>query len=190
MIEALASFDQEIFLTLNSWNAEWLNPVMIWFSKEIIWVPFVAFILSLAYRQLGQKSFFIFLLFLCLTVVASDTTSSYLLKNIFKRLRPCKVEELKHAMNVFGQKCGGRFGFVSSHAANSISILAFSFLALKIKNPKIYWLWLLPLIVGYSRIYLGVHFPGDVLGGIMVGGLWGATLALFFKSHESWGKST
>ncbi|MBA2404234.1 MAG: phosphatase PAP2 family protein, partial [Bdellovibrionales bacterium] len=88
-----------------------------------------------------------------------------------------------------GQKCGGRFGFVSSHAANSFAILSFSFLALKFKPRYFHFMWLLAILVGYSRIYLGVHFPGDIAGGMLVGILWGFTLGIFFRHQKSWGQS-
>jgi undecaprenyl-diphosphatase len=193
VIETLSSIDQKLFLVMNSWNATWLNPLMAFFSSQIIWIPFIVLILYVAFKQLEKKSFYIFLLFIILAIIASDVTSSYLLKNIFQRLRPCRVAEIKAVMNNFKQKCGGRFGFVSSHAANSFSILVFSFLVLEFKSLKIHFLWLIPLIVGFSRIYLGVHYPGDVLGGIVVGVTWGAALAMIFKnriqtSSSSWSK--
>lgn len=189
MINALSGIDQKLFLIINSWHTAWLNPVMVFFSSQIVWLPLVVLILVMAFKQLQRNSFYLFILFLILTIIASDVTSSYVLKNIVQRLRPCRVPELKAVMNFFGQKCGGRFGFVSSHAANSICILVFSYLALKVKSPKFHWLWLLPAIVCWSRIYLGVHYPGDILGGLMVGSMWGMIFAGFFKGHESWGKS-
>lgn len=189
MIENLSSIDQKLFLVINSWHTTWLNPLMVFFSSQLIWLPFVIFILFISFKQLDRKSFYIFVLFLLLAVIASDVTSSYLLKNIVQRLRPCRVSEIKAVMNNFGQKCGGRFGFVSSHAANSLCILVFSFLVLKFKSRMFYLIWLIPIIVSFSRIYLGVHYPGDVVGGMLVGTTWGILLAMFFKNRESWSKS-
>jgi len=188
VIEVLTSYDQELFLIMNSWHSLWLNPVMVFFSSQLIWLPFVLILLFFAFKELDRKSFYLFLLFLFLTIIATDITSSYLLKNIFERMRPCRLTELKPLINNFGQRCGGKFGFVSSHAANSCAILAFSFGVLKFKSPKFYLIWLLPLIVSFSRIYLGVHYPGDVLGGIVVGVSWGMILAMFYKNHKSWGE--
>ena len=189
MIETLSALDKELFLALNSWHATWLNPIMVFFSSQIIWLPMIALLLYVAFKKLDQKSFIIFLLFMILTVIASDVTSSYVLKNIVQRLRPCRVPEIKEIFNNFGQKCGGRFGFVSSHAANSVCILVFSFLALKIKSIMLQALWLLPLLVCFSRIYLGVHYPGDILGGVLVGTFWGSLLAWCFISRDSWSKT-
>ena len=184
MIESLNQIDHKLFFILNSWHADWLNSSMVLFSGQAIWLPFVVIILLLAFKQLGRTSFFVFLLFLVLAIIASDVTSSYLLKNLVQRMRPCRISELKLLINDFGQKCGGKFGFVSSHAANSFCIMIFSFSILQIKSKALHLLWFLPLIVSYSRIYLGVHYPGDIVGGILVGSTWGLVLAWYFKNQS------
>lgn len=179
MIDALLAFDRSLFLTLNSLHQSWLNPLMTFFSGQLVWLPVIALILYVAFQHLERKSFHFFVLFLLLTLIASDVTSSYIIKNIFDRLRPCREIDLKPLIYKFGQKCGGKFGFVSSHAANTFAILSFSILVF----PKIKWLhylWILPIIVSYSRIYLGVHYPGDVFGGILVGVFWASVLAGIF----------
>lgn len=162
---------------------------MVFVSSQIVWVPFIALIIFLAFQQLEKKSFYLFLGFILLALMASDVTSSYLLKNIFQRLRPCRIAEIKSLINNFGQKCGGKFGFVSSHAANSICLLVFSFAVLKFKTNKRQLLWLLPVVVGFSRIYLGVHYPGDIVGGFIVGSFWGITMAWFFNNRKLWGQT-
>lgn len=189
MIEKLSLIDKELFFLINSWNTTWLNPFMVFISGQIIWVPFIGLILYFAYTKNEKKTFSLFILFMLLGLIASDVTSSYILKNIVQRLRPCRVAEIKALINNFGQKCGGRFGFVSSHAANSIFLLIFSFIVLEFKSKRVYFLLIIPLLVGLSRIYLGVHYPGDVLGGIFVGTFWGIILAGFFKHRQTlWSK--
>lgn len=184
MIEALATFDRSLFLFINSLNATWLNPFMVFLSGQIVWVPLIVLIMWFAFKTLDRTSLWIFLLFIVLVIIASDVSSSYLTKNLVQRLRPCRLAELKPLINRFGQKCGGKFGFVSSHAANSLSILVFSFLALKPKNKVFHLLWLLPLVVSYSRIYLGVHYPGDILGGMIMGAFWAWLLSKIFASRR------
>jgi undecaprenyl-diphosphatase len=181
VLEALSTLDRNLFFLINSWNTGWLNPVMVFLSGQIIWLPLIGIMVWTAFTQLNRRSFGIFFLFLLLALVASDVTSSYLLKNIVQRLRPCRVPEIKALIINFGQKCGGRFGFVSSHAANSFCLMSFAFLALELKSSKYYWLWLLPLFVSISRIYLGVHYPGDIIGGIIIGGTWAWIFSKFFK---------
>lgn len=156
---------------------------MVFFSGQLVWLPFILGLLWLAFKKLERNSFYLFILFLLLAVIASDVTSSYVLKNLVQRMRPCRLAELKPLINDFGQKCGGRFGFVSSHAANSFAILIFSFTVLKLKVLSFHLIWLLPLLVSYSRIYLGVHYPGDIAGGMLVGLGWGYFLARCFLSR-------
>lgn len=189
MIEYFSLIDQKLFLIINSWHADWLNPIMVLFSGQLIWVPFLILVFAIAFKKLNRKSFFLFMLFLVLALIASDVTSSYVLKNIVQRLRPCRIPELKALIFSFGQKCGGRFGFVSSHAANSVCVLMFSTIALRIKSRAFHCLWLLPLLVSFSRIYLGVHYPGDILGGMFVGLMWGSLMAIIFRNQKLWGQS-
>lgn len=181
MLEALSNLDRNLFLFINSWNAGWLNSIMVFFSGQALWIPLIGLVIWMARKQLDRRSFGIFFLFLLLGIVASDVTSSYLLKNLVERLRPCRLPELKVLTNQFGQKCGGKYGFVSSHAANSICLMSFAFLVLEMKSWKYYCLWLLPVMVSFSRIYLGVHYPGDIIGGLVVGFFWAYMLAKFFK---------
>ncbi|MFP5386280.1 MAG: phosphatase PAP2 family protein [Bacteriovoracia bacterium] len=153
------------------------------FSGQVVWVPFIGFFFWHCYKTKGRSSTLYFGLFLLLAIVASDVTSSYILKNIVNRLRPCREVDLKPLIYSFGQKCGGKYGFVSSHAANSIALLFFSLKTLHL--GKWSWaLWLIPFIVSFSRIYLGVHYPGDILGGAVVGILWGYTFSYFYNSYQ------
>lgn len=179
MMNILNKLDQNLFLWLNGFHAESLNPVMVFLSGQFIWLPFIAFFIWKGKTSLDRKSFGLFLFFMALTLMLSDVTSSYILKNIFTRLRPCRVEELKTIIYSFGQKCGGKFGFVSSHAANSSALVLFCLSVLHLpKNFR--WLWVLPIIVGLSRIYLGVHYPGDIMGGVLVGVFWSKVMVGLF----------
>lgn len=147
------------------------------FSGQTLWIPFIGYFFWFSFRKNGKEATLYFALFLILALVASDVTSSYLLKNLTDRLRPCREIDLKPLIYSFGQKCGGKYGFVSSHAANSVALVLFSIRSLKFEKKWIYFLWIIPAIVAYSRIYLGVHYPGDVIGGILVGTIWGWTFS-------------
>ena len=184
MIEGLAHFDRSLFLFLNTFHHPWLDPLMTFLSGQLVWVPLLGYFLWLYYKQQGTNGSLYFLLFMLLALAASDVTSSYILKNLFHRLRPCREEELLSLLHLFGQKCGGKYGFVSSHAANSICVIAFSFKALK-QRPKLFHLtWIAPVFVSISRIYLGVHYPGDILGGLLVGIIWGLFLGTTLRSYQ------
>jgi undecaprenyl-diphosphatase len=181
VIQLLQSLDLALFLKINSWHADFLNPVMVFLSGQVLWLPLIGFMLFLAKKNLSNRSFGIFVLFLILSIIATDVTSSYIFKNIFQRLRPCRVAEIASLIHQFGQKCGGRFGFVSSHAGNSIAIISFAVFSLGLKEKKYWPLWILPILVSYSRIYLGVHYPGDILGGFIIGLMWGTIFSRIFS---------
>lgn len=184
MIELLHSIDQSIFLTINSWHIESLNSLMVFVSGQLLWVPLIGGIIYLGWKQLTPKQFGVFILFLFLTLIATDVTSSYIVKNLVQRLRPCRLEELQPLIYQFGQKCGGRFGFVSSHAGNSLALISFAVFSLGLTAKKFWPLWLLPMLVSYSRIYLGVHYPGDILGGFLIGLMWSLVFAGLFKKNS------
>lgn len=184
MTESLQAIDRSLFLLLNSFHSTWLDPVMVFFSGQAIWIPFIGYFFWHSYRHVGKRTTLYFALFLLLALIASDVTSSYILKNITNRLRPCRELDLKPLIYSFGQKCGGKYGFVSSHAANSIALVLFSIRSLKFEKKWIYLLWIVPFIVAYSRVYLGVHYPGDILGGALVGIFWGFVFSSFFRSVQ------
>lgn len=184
MIEWLNSLDRSFFLILNSFHSTWLDPIMVFFSGQAIWAPFIGYFFWHSYKKNGKSATLIFGLFLVLALVASDVTSSYLIKNLVNRLRPCREIDLKPLIYSFGQKCGGKYGFVSSHAANSIALVLFSIRALQIERKIACLLWSIPVIFAYSRIYLGVHYPGDILGGAIIGTFWGYCFSVFYRSAQ------
>lgn len=184
MLESLKALDTAAFMLLNSFHFSWLNNVMGFLSGQILWFPLVFFFFYRAHQDSGKKWALTFGLFLLLALICSDITSSYLFKNLTHRLRPCRELILQPLIYQFGQKCGGKFGFVSSHAANSLTLIWFSFLTLKFEKKSLYLFLLLPFFVGYSRIYLGVHYPGDVVGGWLVGVFWGTILAWMFNHTQ------
>jgi undecaprenyl-diphosphatase len=181
MTEWLIATDRSLFLLFNSFHSIWLDPIMVTLSGQMIWIPLVGYFLYRAYSLHGLKVFMLFGLFLFLTLTATDVTSSYIIKNIFNRLRPCRELDLKPLIYSFGQKCGGKFGFVSSHSANSFALIFFSLRTLTPRRAH-FIIWLVPFLVSYSRVYLGVHYPGDILGGIWVGLIIAYIFSELFKS--------
>jgi undecaprenyl-diphosphatase len=167
----LIKLDQSLFIYLHQKNFTFLNDFMTFMSSKSIWIPLLIPLMFFAWKREYKKHFIFFLLFLSMTLALSDITSSYLLKNVFNRLRPCRDIELASFIIKFGQRCGGKFGFVSSHASNSLALIIYFARTLQLKNLW-FLIYIFPLVIGYSRIYLGVHYPGDVLGGFLVGLLW------------------
>ena len=169
MIEFLNQIDSSLFLFLNSLHIGWLDPIMIFISGKFTWIPFYLVLLFLIIRQYRWQSLVI-LLFITVLISLSDQLSVRAFKLVFERPRPCHEPDLQPLIHLAKGSCGGAFGFVSSHAANSFALAGFIWFLLKPAFPKIgFVLFPWAAIVAYSRIYLGVHYPGDILVGAALG---------------------
>jgi undecaprenyl-diphosphatase len=166
MIEILLKWDTQLFLFLNGLHSPVWDPIMIFASGKLTWLPLYLLLIFFIARKYGWKAIW-WLLAIALVVVAADQVSVVLFKNALQRLRPCHTPELQNLIHLVG-KCGGQFGFVSSHAANTFGVATFLSLVFS-KRWVTLSLLLWAVFVSYSRIYLGVHFPGDVLCGAIIG---------------------
>lgn len=190
MVENLVEFDQHLFLKLNQWASPAFDPVMLFLSGWIPWVLFlVLFLFLTGYRSgkiLSQRNLII-VIGLTATWILSDMVSVHLFKDIFERLRPCHEPSIADQVRLVAESCGGQYGFVSSHASNSFSLAIFSALIIRRKWFTIcVFIW--ALTISYSRIYLGVHYPGDILCGLLLGLFIGVIIYNFlslFTRHSS-----
>jgi len=164
----LLQLDSQLFLAINGWHNETWDGIMWWISGKTTWWPFYLFLLSfMAWKKKWQL--LPMLLFIILVITLADQTSVHFFKNVIQRLRPCHEPALEGFVHLVNNKCGGKFGFISSHAANTFGLALLTLLWIKERwftALMITW----ALLVAYSRVYLGVHYPADVL----VGGIWGA----------------
>ncbi|MBM3452606.1 MAG: phosphatase PAP2 family protein [Bacteroidetes bacterium] len=178
MIEWFENIDHQIVLFINGLNTPVLDQIMWQISSRIIWIPFYILLLIIIYSKNGLKISLIFLFVVSILVFLTDFLSVHAFKDVFLRYRPSHNLILKSKLHLFlmpdGQiYSGGLYGFISSHAAN-FSALS-SFFILVQSNLKRKWIYFIPLIlVGFSRIYLGVHYLSDVL----VGYIFGAAMAI------------
>lgn len=167
MIESIKKWDEDLFLFLNSFHWDWLDPVIFQATKTITWIPLFAFLIYKIYKADPKNSWWVFG-GVFLTILISDQLTSGLMKPFFERLRPCHDPRWEGLIHNYG-RCGGLYGFVSSHAANSFGLAVFLNRKLKGKMKGLRWLYLYAFFVSYTRIYLGVHYPWDILIGAAIG---------------------
>ena len=179
MIEFLSNIDTNFFLLLNGINSPFWDTVMWHVSGKLTWVPLYLVIIYFIFRKYRWKTLWI-LIAIAVVVTLADQFSVHFFKNVFERLRPCHNPDIKELVHVVNGKCGGKFGFVSSHAANTFGVATFLLMLFRIR-----WFGLAILlwaaVVSYSRIYLGVHYPGDVLVGSLLGVLIGWVVWKLFE---------
>ena len=169
MLETILNFDTNLFVFLNGLHNSTFDTIMYWVSDRYFWIPFYGFLVYLLYRNYGIKQASILTVLIIITFALANTLSVEAFKNVFHRLRPCHNLDLIN-VHLVNEHCGGQWGFVSSHASNvfGLATMIFFFLSKKIKYIGIgIFLW--AALVSYSRIYLGVHYPLDIIGGGVLG---------------------
>jgi undecaprenyl-diphosphatase len=170
ILEELIHIDKELFVFLNNLGSEPFDAFWLIITKQLHWSPFFVAVFYLLQRKLGWKNLGIIILFLAVLITFTDQITN-LFKNYFQRLRPCNDEEISGIIRIV--KDSETFSFFSGHASNSMATTTFVFLIIRKFYKHTYLLFLFPLIFAYSRIYLGLHFPGDILTGYLFGAICG-----------------
>lgn len=176
IIEFLNGIDHSLLLAINGWNAPWADTLMWWVSDRWVWVPFYVLLAGMVIRRFGWRNGLVVLLFTGALITLADQTCSHFLRPIFCRLRPANIENpISPLVHIVNDYRGGSYGFPSCHAANTFSLALF--LSLCFANRRFTALMMAwSLLVCYSRSYLGVHYPGDLLFGASVGAFYAVAL--------------
>ncbi len=182
MIEKIKDLDTQLFLYLNEKHNQFFDPIMYWASHKWFWVPFYAFLVFVIIKEFKKKSIYV-LLAIGFLITICDQTASHLIKNMVKRLRPSHEPSLQNIIHLSEAGPGGQYGFISSHSANAFGLAIFLILMLPkkynwLKTTLFFW----AVLVAYSRIYNGVHYPSDVIVAMLLGILYGYLVA--FLLHK------
>ena len=178
---ALGEIDKALFLILNGFHNSCFDIVMQFASNRFAWIPLYILLLWLIIKTFKKKSIIIVLSIVF--IIALSDQFSVMIKNMVLRPRPCHNEMLAQQIHINGN-CGGYFGFVSSHAANTFALALFlSFLLRRKYNyfPPLIFSW--AVFVSYSRIYNGVHYPFDIISGALLGLLISFSIYTVVKSY-------
>ncbi len=171
MFELLKVIDTKLFLFFNGSHTPFMDSFMGAMSDKYVWIPFYILLLFFIWKKVGAKIWMV-ILSVAILITVSDRISVLFFKNVFQRYRPCHNILLQGKVALINGQCGGLYGFVSSHAANTFAFAVFMMLFFRRKDFAIcMYIW--ASLVSYSRIYAGVHYPLDVIGGMMVGVLLG-----------------
>lgn len=178
MLEKIQQLDTNLLVYLNGLGSETYDPFWLIITNQLYWTPFFLLLFYLIYKKVGGKQTLYLLLFIAVLITFTDQTTN-LFKYTFQRLRPCNTPELKGVIReVMSRKS---YSFFSGHAANTMAVATFLYFVLRRYFKYLGFLFLWPLIFAYSRIYLGLHYPGDILTGYFFGALFGSLLYLVYR---------
>lgn len=178
MLEKIIDLDKSLFVFLNNLGSQPFDGIWLLITNQLNWTPFFLLVAYILYKKVTPKQFLFALVFIALMITFCDQITN-LVKNSVERLRPCNDEELSGLIRIV--KDSETFSYFSGHAANSTAAMMFIFLILRKYYKYTYLLFLYPLIFAYSRIYLGLHFPLDILTGYVFGSLVGI---LFYRIYN------
>jgi len=184
MLEAIKNLDENLFLFLNAFHSPFFDQLMWLFSNRFFWVPLYIWFLWMLYQKF-PKHFWTVLVAVTLMVVVSDQLCN-LTKDSVMRLRPSQEPHLQKLVHVVNGYRGGMYGFYSGHASNAFAV-AFFMITIVTRERK----YIIPvslvyaILTAYSRVYLGVHYPGDILTGALLGTLLGTGFAVIHEKLRS-----
>lgn len=171
-MQRLLELDQELLLFFNGFHSNWMDPVMWLATKTIFWLPLYLVLVYLMVKAYKWNTLYL-LLGVAITIALADQITSGFMKPFFERLRPSQEPALIGILHTVNNYKGGLYGFASSHAANTFGVAMFLWLLFKDRYRYFSVIFIWAAFMSYTRIYLGVHYPGDVLAGAIIGLLCG-----------------
>jgi undecaprenyl-diphosphatase len=166
-IDMLVHSDRELFLWLNGMNAPWLDGIMYWITYKYTWIPMYLGLIVVSLSTDRRKGFIAIVAVLLAVIVADQITSGFM-KPYFIRFRPCHDPAIQSQVHTVAG-CGGMYGFASSHASTSFALAFTWYQILKDRLRHIWLIFAWAALYSYSRVYVGVHFPADILVGATIG---------------------
>jgi undecaprenyl-diphosphatase len=181
MIESLKAVDTYLLLFFNHLNNPFLDFIFYWISDKWIWVPLYVVLAWIIYKKERSK-FFILIFFIAAAITISDQIASAVIKEHVMRLRPCHDPLIADKIHLVNDYCGGQYGFISSHAANVFTLASLVVNLFKKEKFSLHiFIWIWASVVSFSRIYLGAHYPADVLAGVILGIIIGKIIIVFYQ---------
>ena len=185
-LNTLLNIDRYMLLSLNGSDSLFWDGCMLVYTSMAVWMPLAAVLLYILIKNNSIKDFFLLVLLVALVATLTDQISSAICKPFFERWRPTNDPLMMYAVDVVNETREGRYGFTSSHAANSFGIATFIMLLIRNKALTVS-LIIWASINAFTRIYLGVHYPGDILGGTLIGVVVGWAvyrLYVYIQNHK------
>jgi undecaprenyl-diphosphatase len=167
MIEKIKEWDTQLFLMLNSLHTPLMDTAMYWITDRFFWFPFYGLIIFYLIRRYKWQGLWM-IITIVLAITLADQIASAFFKPYFLRSRPCYEESIGQLVHLV-RGCGGRYGFVSSHASTTFAFAMLMWLLLRNTHSSVSYLFYWAFLVSYSRIYVGVHYPLDLFFGALLG---------------------
>jgi undecaprenyl-diphosphatase len=180
-------WDKWLFVKLNS---QWTNPffdgLLPFIRNSVFWAPLYIFVAVFIGLNFGRKGLWWSLLFIC-TVAVTDIIGARIIKEAFERPRPCQDPQFMDHVRLLLTRCSGSSSFVSNHAANHFGLATFSFLTFRgVFKRWMYLAFVWAFFIAYAQVYVGVHYPFDVVGGAILGIVIGSFTSWLFD--KKWGQ--